>query len=220
MRIPPEILHKPAKLTDEEMEIMKRHTVYGYEMVRDQTPAVTADVVLNHHQRFNGAGYPDWTDERTGERHPPLAGKEIAILSRIATIADVYDAATTNRVYSRAKLPVQVLHEMRTWCRGFFDPVVEHAFFEAIPPFPIGQIVTLNDGSEAAVVDFNPHDPTRPKVQLLREPSGVRVMNTHGAEIDLSVVDQLDVTSVDGVDVRPFQRTLRAEQAPVAVASS
>ena len=66
-------------------------------------------------------------------------------------MADVYDAATSKRCYSEAKLPVQVLHEMRTRCGGFFDPVVEEAFCRTVPPFPVGQTVELADGIAAVV---------------------------------------------------------------------
>ena len=131
--------------------------------------------MLNHHQQYGGGGYPVRVDSRTGETLPPMAGKQIPVFSRIATVVDVYDAATSQRVYQAAKLPVHALFEMRTACRGFFDPQIEQAFYQIIPPFPIGQVVTLSNGVEAVVVDFNPKHPERPKVQGLRDPSGERV---------------------------------------------
>jgi hypothetical protein len=100
---------------------------------------------------------------------------------------------------------VQVLHEMRTWCRGFFDPVVEQAFYEIIPPFPLGQVVTLNNGIQAVVVDFNPKHPVRPKVQGLRSPTGERFAEPALEEVDLASTPELHIAWVDGVDVRPFQ---------------
>jgi HD-GYP domain-containing protein (c-di-GMP phosphodiesterase class II) len=183
---------------------IRRHPLYGYEMVKGSVPAPAAQVVLNHHQRFDGTGYPARIDYRTGEELPPLAGQQIPIFSRIAVVADVYDAATSKRCYSDAKLPVQVLHEMRTWCRGFFDPVVEAAFYQTVPAFPIGQIVTLSNGVEAVVVDFNPDFPVRPKVQCLRTPDGERFANPALEEIDLGLYPDLCISSVDGTDVQPF----------------
>ena len=114
MRVPKEILNKPSRLTPEEMAVMQAHTTLGYEMVKGSVPASAAQVVLNHHQRFDGSGYPARVDHATGEALPPLAGKQIPVFSRIAILADIYDAATTTRCYSAAKPPVQVLHEMRT----------------------------------------------------------------------------------------------------------
>ena len=215
MRVPKEILHKPSRLDPAEMVEMQRHTVYGYEMVRGSVPAPAAEVVLNHHQRWDGGGYPDRVDQQTGEPFAPLEGRQISVFSRIAVIADVYDAATSKRCYSEAKLPVQVLHEMRTRCRGFFDPVVESAFYRTVPPFPIGEVVTLSDGVEAVVVDFNPESPARPKVQCLRTPGGERFEHPALEEIDLAFYPDLDVASVHGRDVREFT-ALPWENEPVS----
>ncbi|MGO8691219.1 MAG: HD-GYP domain-containing protein [Thermoguttaceae bacterium] len=204
MRVPAEILNKPSRLTPEEMRVMQAHTTLGYEMVKGGVPASAAQVVLNHHQRFDGSGYPARVDHATGEALPPLAGKQIPVFSRIAILADIYDAATTTRCYSAAKPPVQVLHEMRTFCRRFFDPAVEAAFYRTVPAFPIGQVVTLSDGVEAAVIDFNADFPLRPKVQCLRAADGQRLAHCGLEEIDLALYSDLSIVAVNGRDVRPF----------------
>lgn len=220
MHIPLEVLNKPGRLTKEEMEVIKLHPVYGHEMVRGRVPPGAAQVVLNHHLRYAApGGYPARFDLRSGEEMPPLSGKQIPIFSRIATVVDVYDAATSQRVYSAAKFPVQVLHEMRTWCRGFFDPRVEQAFYQIIPPFPVGQVVKLSNGVEAVVVDFNARQPLRPKVQGLRSPGGERFADPSLEELDLALHRELSIASIDGVDVRPFQvlPETAPEPAPAAV---
>lgn len=217
MAVPSAILNKPGRLTAEEMAQMRRHTVLGYEMVRDSLPAPAAQVVLNHHQRWDGSGYPGRKEHSSGEEGSPPGGSQIPIFSRIAMIADVYDAATSNRCYSVAKHPVQVLAELRTTAQGQFDPVVEDAFFRTVPPFPIGQIVTLSDGIEAVVVDFNPDYPARPKVQCLRSPDGKPFDNPSLEEIDLSYYDDLQIVAVDGQDVRRYVAALQAAEASVAL---
>lgn len=204
MRIDPDVLHKPGRLSEEEFRAIQQHPTFGHDMVRGQVSAAAAQVVLNHHQRYCGGGYPTRRDAATGEELPDMQGKQIPIFCRIATICDIYDAATTARVYSGAKPPVRVLHEMRTSCRRFFDPIVAEAFFEVIPPFPIGQVVALSDGSEAAVVDFNPRRPTRPKVQVLREPSGRVVRDPALHEFDLAIYEDLAIVAVDGQDITPY----------------
>ena len=211
IHIPMEILNKPGKLAPEEMQVMQLHPTHGFEMVKGRVPANASQIVLNHHQRYGGGGYPSRSDRRTGAVLPPLEGKQIPIFSRIATICDIYDAATTNRVYQMAKPPVQVLHEMQTFCRPFFDPQIAKAFYQIIPPFPIGQIVTLANGVEAAVVDFNPKHPVRPKVQGLRDPYGMKYADPSLEEIDLALHEDLEIAFVGSVDVRPFQ----ASQEPV-----
>ncbi len=209
MRIPPEVLNKPGKLTPEEYEIMKQHPSIGYEMLRGQSPPAAAQVVLHHHQRWDGKGYPQRLDQH-GKPMEPMSGRQVPIFCRIATMADIYDAATSQRVYCPAKPSVQVLHEMRTWCKGAFDPIVEQAFYEVIPPFSIGQTVRLSNGIEAVVVDFNPRFPVSPKVQCIRTPSGERFADPSQEEIDLAQYPDIDIVSVDGVDVRPFLDTQRS----------
>jgi len=215
---PREILNKPGRLNPEELTEMRRHTVYGYELVRGSVPASAAQVVLNHHQRWDGRGYPSRTDHVTGDEVPPLAGRKIPVLSRIAILADVYDAATSHRCYSPPKLPVHALYEMRTVCRGFFDPVIEAAFYRIVPPFPIGQVVTLSDGVEAVVVDFQPDFPIRPKVQCLRTPRGERFHDPSLQEIDLALYRELSIVSVDGQDVRPYLPCQEATEPDYALA--
>lgn len=215
MRIPSQILNKPGRLTPEEMDVMRLHPIFGHEMVRGRVPAAASQVVLNHHQRFAGGGYPARVDSRTGDTLPPMRGQQIPIFSRIATVCDVYDAATTARVYSAAKLPVQALYEMRTACPGFFDPVVEQAFHQVIPPFPLGQVVTLASGIEAVVVDFNPRHPFRPKVQGLKDPCGTPYRDPALQEIDLAQYMEEQIAFIDGADVRPFQKVPALRAAPV-----
>ena len=214
MRVPADILHSPKRLDQAQMEIMRQHPIYGHEMVKGRVPAAAAQVVLNHHQQYGGGGYPARQDSRTGEMLPPLSGKQIPVFSRIATVVDVYDAATSQRVYQAAKLPVHALYEMRNACRGFFDPTIEQAFYQIIPPFPIGQVVNLSNGVEAVVVDFNPRFPERPKVQGLRDPNGARYADPSLEEIDLALYPDVEIAWVDGIDVRPYQVSRTADYRP------
>jgi len=82
--------------------------------------------------------------------------------------------------------------------------VVEEAFYRTVPAFPIGQIVTLSDGVEAVVVDFNPDYPVRPKVQCLHTPDGQGFAHPALEEVDLALHIDLGIVSVDGTDVRPY----------------
>ena len=204
IKVPKDILNKPGRLTDDEMDEMCRHTTYGYEMVKGRIPATAAQIVLNHHQRWDGKGYPSRIDSLSGDELPPLGERQIPIFSRIATMADIFDAATSKRCYSNAKLPVQVLHEMRIYCQGLFDPIVEAAFYATVPAFPIGQVVKLSDNCNAAVVDFNMDFPVSPKVQCLSRPDGEVIKNPALEEIDLSLHHDLEIVSVDDQDVRQW----------------
>ena len=202
---PKEILNKPGRLTPREMAEMQRHTIYGYEMVKDSVPASAAQVVLNHHQRLRrqratraGSTTPRARNCRrwTGGRFPSSRGSP----SWPTCTTRPPRSAATPRPSCRSRS----LHEMRTICRGFFDPVVEAAFYRTVPAFPIGQVVTLSNGIEAVVVDFSPEFPTRPKVQCLRTARGERFAHPSLEEIDLSLHPDLGIAAVDGQDVRPF----------------
>lgn len=202
-RLPREIVDKPGPLTSDELDQMRKHPALGYNMVFDQAPPSASQIVLNHHQRWDGAGYPRLLDRCSGEMLAPMAGKAIPIFSRIATLCDVYDAATTARCYSPAKPAVQALYEMQTLFRGAFDPEIERAFYEITPPFPPGKIVVLSTGVEAVVIAFDPARPARPKVASLTAPA--TTLNARvGEVIDLAVATEVSIVSVDGVDVRPF----------------
>jgi HD-GYP domain-containing protein (c-di-GMP phosphodiesterase class II) len=106
------ILNKPGKLTEEEFAIIKRHPVIGDRIVQHLglTPQERA-IVRNHHERWDGKGYPDG-----------LEGKETPLLARILTVADVFDAMTSDRTYRNALSPeitLEVLQENRA---TQFDP--------------------------------------------------------------------------------------------------
>ncbi|MDZ4383893.1 MAG: HD domain-containing phosphohydrolase, partial [Nitrospirota bacterium] len=113
------VLWKPGKLTDEEWVEMRNHVEYGYRMLR-HIPFLrdAAMIMLHHHERFDGAGYPQG-----------LKDHDIVIGARIFAIADTYDAMTTDRPYRKA-LSDQDAREEITRCNGSqFDPAIVEAFF-------------------------------------------------------------------------------------------
>ena len=204
LRVDRAILDKPGRLTDSEMEEIRQHPRRGYQMVRSRVPMTAAQVVLHHHQRWNGTGYPPLACQADTALPALLEGNRIGVFARIATVADVFDAATSKRVYSDAKLSVQVLSEMRKYNAGFFDPIVERAFCEIIPPFPIGTAVRLNTGFEAVVVDFSADVPCRPRVKPIRYPDGEKCQFPDTIEIDLADHPDLEIHFVGQTDVRPY----------------
>jgi len=116
------ILTKPAKLTDEEFEIIKSHTSIGYDILkRSNRPIMktAATIALEHHERWNGNGYP------FGKK-----GEEIDIMSRITMIADVYDALSHKRVYKAAWDDEDVYEEIRRQKGIMFEPKIVDIFFE------------------------------------------------------------------------------------------
>jgi len=159
--IPKEILDKPDKLTPEEYEIVKFHTHYGYRRIRDQDkelPATSAHVAWEHHERYNGSGYPRG-----------LKGEKIHIFSRIASVSDVYDAMTTDRIYRKAYSPNEAMEFVMGGSGTLFDYEVVSAFVRSIAPYPAGDVVLLSTGETAIVIDVNKDFPLRPVVRVLKD---------------------------------------------------
>ena len=102
LRVPREILNKPSPANAGGNGQNAKHTLLGYEMVKGSIPAPAAEIVLNHHQRYDGKGYPSRPTSAGREELPPLAGRQIPVFSRIAIVADIYDAATSTLVIRRA----------------------------------------------------------------------------------------------------------------------
>ncbi|MFZ5585588.1 MAG: HD domain-containing phosphohydrolase [Thermodesulfobacteriota bacterium] len=129
------ILKKPGKLSDDEFAAMQLHTVFGAQLFGNATSeldAASLEIALNHHERWDGRGYPGRIDDifaADPERGPGKRGEEIPIFARIVALADVYDALICRRVYKPAWPEEQVMDEVRSGAGGHFDPDVVAAFF-------------------------------------------------------------------------------------------
>lgn len=156
MRVPEHILNKKEKLTDEEFDIMKKHTIFGYEMIKGCVGLSqrSALIALQHHEREDGTGYP-----------LAIQGKQIDYLSKIVAISDVFHALTSNRVYRNASPFYVILREMYTGTLGRFDNQILQTFTRRLMNALVGSEVELTDGRTGKVVLINPSDPTRPLIQ-------------------------------------------------------
>jgi diguanylate cyclase (GGDEF)-like protein len=114
--VPDAILNKPAKLTDDEYEIMKRHSLLGYDIVHAADMEIEARWVRHHHERFDGGGYPDG-----------LAGEEIPLESRVILVADAFEAMTSDRPYRQAPGQSFAIIELGRHAGSQFDPAVVEA---------------------------------------------------------------------------------------------
>jgi response regulator RpfG family c-di-GMP phosphodiesterase len=118
---PDAILLKPGKLTLEEFDVMKQHTVIGHKVLStSHSPRlqVAAEIALTHHEKFDGSGYPRG-----------LAGDAIPLFGRIAAVADVFDALTSVRPYKKAWAVEPALQSIKEGSGTHFDPACVAAFF-------------------------------------------------------------------------------------------
>ncbi len=160
-----EIIVKPGKLTDEEFEKIKQHPYIGYEILK-RSGGYNANIlsgVLFHQEKFDGSGYP------TG-----LSGRRIPLIARIITVADVFDALTSNRPYRRPWSVAETEEYMLGGCGVHFDYDVVAAFLRSFNPYPVGTVVSLSDGRHGVVVRHNTNV-LRPVVRISGDGSGEEI---------------------------------------------
>jgi HD-GYP domain-containing protein (c-di-GMP phosphodiesterase class II) len=139
------ILKKPARLTIDEFEIMKSHTYLGarlFSNLQSSFDVVATEVALNHHEKWEGTGYPGHIDPVTERPLPgfegadgqprPKKGEEIPLFGRIVALADVYDALCSRRSYKEPWREERILEEIDKSNGKHFDPEITEAFFKCI----------------------------------------------------------------------------------------
>jgi putative nucleotidyltransferase with HDIG domain len=120
--IPSEIINKTEKLTQAEFDVIKKHSSYGYTaLARTEELTEIAEYVRQHHERYDGTGYPIGTK-----------GDEIPLAARILSVADAYDAMINERPYHKAKCQEAALDELKKWSGLQFDPSVVDALFKSL----------------------------------------------------------------------------------------
>ena len=161
--VPAELIRRPGPLTPAEFAQMKQHTALGARLLL-QAPGIPDDaaaVPLNHHERYDGSGYPR-----------ALSGISVGKFGLVAAIPDVYDAMTTRRPYQQAFPPVVVLRRLYEWGGTRFHPLYVRHFIRQVGIYPAGTVLRLDTGETAVVVRQNRHDPVRPWVRIVTTPEG------------------------------------------------
>jgi HD-GYP domain-containing protein (c-di-GMP phosphodiesterase class II) len=177
--VPLEILRKPDKLTPEEFEAIARHPIDGALILfrQERAPAVAPVVAFEHHIQCNGAGYPQ-VDGRW----------QLNLYSLMVSIADVYDALTTERPYRSPLSPNRALEIMHTSQREQFDERLLSRFTAMLGEYPAGSLLRLSTGDLAIVSRTNPDDPARPFVRLIDDDGDLLVLSSH--ETNLAARDR------------------------------
>lgn len=161
LQLPTDILHK-AELTDDERELYRRHPLMGAEILKgDHISALVRAVVRWHHENWDGSGYPHG-----------LQGDAIAEMARICSVANIFDAVTSERPGVPA-MPLDIGVERILMGAGTeFDPRVVEVFRSVVAPYPVGTEVQLSDGRRALVIEVFDDNFARPIIRVIEDIDG------------------------------------------------
>jgi putative nucleotidyltransferase with HDIG domain len=121
IHVPEQILNKPGYLEKEEFDYIKKHPIDGYEMVQSTYYSSIGDIILQHHERLDGSGYPNG-----------LKDNDILLEAKIISVADTYDAMTSDRPYRKGLNPRIALEELQKFSGKHYDPTIIEAFERAL----------------------------------------------------------------------------------------
>jgi HD-GYP domain-containing protein (c-di-GMP phosphodiesterase class II) len=156
-RIDEAILQKPSKLTVDEFDTLKKHTITGYNILKN-IAGINEGVkfsALQHHERHDGSGYP-----------LGIRGDKIHPYAKLIAVTDVFHAMTTSRQYKKASSPYLVLEELMKDAFGKLEPALVQMFIGKLTQFHNGTLVRLNDGTVGEIVFSDRNHPTRPMVNV------------------------------------------------------
>ena len=157
MKISDDIINKPDKLNPKEFELVKKHTIYGYNILKE-TIGISKNIslaALQHHEREDGSGYP-----------LGVKSDKIHEYAKIIAVCDVFDAMTSNRVYKEKDCPFLVAEHIANNSFGILDARVSTVFLNNISKFYVGNIVKLSTGEIGEIIYVHNQMPTRPVIKV------------------------------------------------------
>ncbi|MDR1922706.1 MAG: HD-GYP domain-containing protein [Candidatus Adiutrix sp.] len=164
-RIPPHILNKPGKLSDDEFAIMRNHAALSGEIIQEQklqVEEIVFKIARHHHERIDGSGYPDH-----------IQGGAIPDLVTICGMSDVYDALTSDRVYHKGRSPHEALKFIYSLRGTHFQEEWVDRFVQSVGIYPPGTIVQLSSDQIAVVMEINQAALHAPRVKTIADPNGM-----------------------------------------------
>jgi len=174
-----DILNKAGKLTPGEFDEIKTHSLLGCNHIKKGYGVSNSSYmgILDHHEKYEGGGYPN-----------NLKGDNISWYGRIISVADVYDALTSDRPYRKALLPSDAMEYVMASTMTLFDSKVVDIFVKKIAPYPIGTCVRLSNGYTGIVVENFEELCMRPRVRIFME---------HGKDVDPYEIELADNQSLN-----------------------
>jgi putative nucleotidyltransferase with HDIG domain len=181
MSIPMEILNKPGKLTDDEFTTVKSHPEMGSQILMGNPliSVLVLDVVLHHHEKMDGSGYPH-----------KLQGDNISLFAKMGAVCDVYDAITSDRPYKKGWAPAESIRKMAEWSNGHFDESVFQAFVKTVGIYPTGSFVRLESGRLGVVTKQTAESLLSPCVKIF-----------YSAKLKTPIpIEEIDLSKLHGKD--------------------
>lgn len=180
VKMPAYIAYKQSNLSEHEFNLIKTHPLHGYRLIKQlgKIREKSALVGLQHHEYFDGKGYPRG-----------LKGNQIDEYARIAAIADSYEAQISSRSYREKQSFYHAMKNLLSSGVNRFDPVILRVFLSKMSVYPIGSLVELNDGSVGLVIGSVPRKPLRPIIKLIFDSEKNRLS-------DLIIINLLEETAL------------------------
>ena len=179
-----DILNKNGQLTPSEFDEIKTHSLLGCNHIKKGYGVSNSSYmgILDHHEKYEGGGYPN-----------SLKGDKISWYGRIISVADVYDALTSDRAYRKAMLPSDAMEYIMASTMLLFDPKVVEVFVKKIAPYPIGTCVKLSNGLTGIIVENFEDLCMRPRVRIFMDEDNHEI---EPYEIDLADYQSLNITVI------------------------
>ncbi|NOY09834.1 MAG: HD-GYP domain-containing protein [Spirochaetes bacterium] len=192
LRVPSDILDKKDKLAPDELNQIRTHPIHSYRIITQQLkyPETIAAIALQHHERWDGNGYPR-----------KLHGNDILLSSRIVSVADAYEAMISERPYRNSMIGYSAMKAILSDNGRMFDPTIIKAFLNSMGIFPIGSIVQLNDSSIGRVIETHTAAPLRPRLELIIDEYGDKYAETQVVDLlkkkNLFIVKAIDLKELN-----------------------
>ena len=192
LRVPDAIIEKAGKLSSEELAIIHNHPIYGYKIVHETLmyPEEVALAALQHHEHWDGTGYPDG-----------LVGDKISLQARIIAAADAFVAMVSARAYRSKFSGYEAMKNLVADNARRYDPDIVKAMIQNIGIYPVGSIVLLNNAAIARVTQVFPGSPLRPVVKVIVDEAGQSYPDDESETVDLRVNKSLFIVR----DINPTE---------------
>ncbi|HQC29653.1 MAG TPA: HD-GYP domain-containing protein [Methylotenera sp.] len=173
-KLPPQLLHKEGKISSAEFAVLKRHVDYAIEILKEtkDIPESVIAIVADHHERFDGSGYPN-----------ELSGKQINRGGQMAGLIDTYCALTTNKVYAKGVYNQVALERINKMADVKFSTALVNQLVQFLGMYPVSSLVELNSGEVGVVIQQNSVRRLLPRVMILLNPD--KTKNEYPATINL-----------------------------------